>query len=196
MKAYALLKVVSFLLILSFPCSAGLSAQTWGDCCPMCTDMTGGQGRQMNIPNKLHTPISAEWVNHFRQVYAMEKLSTAQYEADSSKYGVVGMPYGMIIRQKIKHMTWEDKMFSAYGIPSDSAVLPIKKTTNIQDAYHVGYSLETDLIPCYEWLITNARDKKSRDILDCILLQTRMHAAMFQHAVRMGVMGIGHGMKH
>lgn len=159
----------------------------------MCGGMTGGQGQQMNIPDRLPAPKDEEWVKNFGQVYALEKLSRVQYEADSSKYGV-NMPYHMIIWQENNHIAWEEKMFSAYGLSSDSPVPPVKQTSSLGEAYQVGYDLETDLIPRYEWLIKNAGDQNSRDVLDFILMQTRMHAAMFQHVMGMG--GMGHRMMH
>lgn len=202
MKTYTVLKLISFLLILSFLISTGLYAQMLGrgdqwknGRCPMCGGMMGRQGQQMKIPDKLPAPENAEWVRNFRQVYALEKLSRAQYEADSQKYGV-NMPYHMIIWQENNHIAWEGKMFSAYGITSDSSVPPVKQTSNLHDAYQVGYNLETDLIPRYEWLINNAGDQDSKDVLDFILLQTRMHATMFQHVMNTGGMGMGHGMMH
>lgn len=202
MKTYTVLKLISFSLILSFLFSTGLYAQMWGrggqgynGRCPMCGGMMGGQGQQMKIPDKLPAPKNAEWVRNFRQVYALEKLSRAQYEADSNKYGV-NMPYHMIIWQENNHIAWEGKMFSAYGISSDSAVPPVRQTSSLQDAYQIGYNLETDLIPRYEWLIKNAGDQNSKDVLDFILMQTRIHATMFQHVMSMGRMGKGSGMMH
>ncbi len=159
----------------------------------MCGGMMGGQDQQLSIPDKLPAPKNAEWVKNFRQVYALEKLSKAQYEADSSKYGV-NMPYHMIIWQENNHIAWEEKLFSAYGIPTDSEVPPVKQTSRLQEAYKTGYNLETDLIPRYEWLIKNAEDQSSRDALDFILMQTRMHATMFKHVMSMGGTGMGHGM--
>ena len=197
MRGSTLLRLIGFSFILTFFCFTDLSAQMGGrgdqwynGRCPMCGGMMGGQGRQMTIPDKLPAPENEEWVKNFRQVYALEKLSRAQYETDSSKYGV-NMPYHMIIWQENNHIAWEEKMFSAYGISSDSPVPAVKQTSSLGEAYQVVYDLETDLIPRYEWLIKNAGDQNSKDVLDFILLQTRMHATMFQHVMGMGTMGPG-----
>jgi len=204
MNKRTFLKLIGLLPVFSLLSSKYVYAQMgdrdyeWRDGrCPMCGGMMGRQGERIPIPDKLPTPENEQWVNNFREVYALEKLSRAQYEADSSKYGV-NMPYHMIIRQEYNHISWEGRMFSAYGIPWDSSVPPLKQTSSLQDAYQVGYSLETDLIPRYERLIVNAGDQTSRDILDFVLMQTRMHATMFQHVMRMGGMGtgMGHGMMH
>jgi hypothetical protein len=48
------------------------------------------------------------------------------------------------------------------------------------------------LIPRYEWLVQNAGDRDSAGILNNILLQTRHHLVMFEHALKMGgTMGPG-----
>jgi hypothetical protein len=73
-----------------------LSFLWWGVLLVLCLGVTGvlaqmGPGmmgmhrEQVAIPNKLPTPKNAEWINKLRQIFALEKLSRAQYEADRNK---------------------------------------------------------------------------------------------------------------
>ena len=87
-------------------------------------------------------------------------------------------------------------MFVAYGLPSDVKIQPIKETTTLTQAYENARELEKNLIPHYEWLINNAEDNTTKEVLDTILLQTRIHYTMFDHALQMGWMrgqGMGPG---
>lgn len=189
--------IIWTLLAVVFLYPSALSAQMggrgyYGGRCPMCGGPYGGQGQQLDIPEKLPAPANQEWVERLRQVYALEKLSKIQYEADSAQHNTA-MPYHMIIFQEDGHIDLIGRLFSAYGISSDVTVPDVKKTSDIKDAYQLGYKLETELMPMYEWLVRNAEDKDSAEVLDFILLQTRMHAAMFSHALSMGWMGPGMG---
>ncbi|HEY9765709.1 MAG TPA: ferritin-like domain-containing protein [Chroococcales cyanobacterium] len=158
--------------------------------CPMC----GGPWstpRSWNgeVPATLPRPKNPAWVTKLQGVLAIEKHSQSQYEADESKYRVM-MPYRMIIPQEKKHIQWIQGIFQAYGLPSDGKKPPIKPSSSVEQAYQIGQALEADLIPRYVWLIRNAEDEKTRQVLDTILLQSRMHHAMFTHALEMG-MGMG-----
>ena len=57
--------------------------------------------------------------------------------------------------------------------------------------------METDLLPRYEWLVKKAEDRDTAQVLNAILLQSRWHLVMFEHALRMGhgygySRGLGH----
>jgi len=152
--------------------------------------------REMSIPDKLQEPKSDEWVSKLKQILALEKLSQVQYEADSKKYQV-HMPYRMVIPQEANHIEWINKLFAAYGLPSDVKVQPVKETTTLTQAYENARELEKNLIPQYEWLTNNAEEDTAKEVLDTILLQTRIHYTMFDHALHMGWMrgqGMGPGM--
>ena len=152
--------------------------------------------RDISIPEKLQKPKNEEWVGKLQQILALENLSKLQYEADSKKYQV-HMPYRMVIPQEENHIEWIKKLFVAYGLPSDVKVQPIKETTTLTQAYENARELEKNLIPQYEWLIKNAEDNTTKEVLDTILLQTRIHYTMFDHALHMGWMrgqGMGPGM--
>jgi hypothetical protein len=148
--------------------------------------------QEISIPDKLQKPKNEEWVSKLKQILALEKLSQAQYEADSKKYQV-HMPYRMVIPQEENHIEWINKLCTAYGLPSDVKVQPVKETTTLTQAYENARELEKNLIPQYEWLINKAEDNTAKEVLDIILLQTRMHYTMFDHALQMGWMG-GQGM--
>lgn len=148
--------------------------------------------RDISIPEKLQKPKNEEWVSKLQQILALENLSQLQYEADSKKYQV-HMPYRMVIPQEVNHIEWIKKLFAAYGLPSDVKVQPIKETITLTQAYENARELEKNLILQYEWLINNAEDNTAKEVLDTILLQTRIHYTMFDHALQMGWMR-GRGM--
>jgi rubrerythrin len=161
--------------------------------------MMGMHGKQVAIPEKLPTPKNAEWINKLRQIFALEKLSQAQYEADREKYQV-NRPYMMVIPQEENHVEWIGRLFSAYGLPADGRVPPVEQSQSLEQAYKIALKLEEDLIPQYQWLIANAEDQTSGQVLGTILHQTQMHYRMFSHALGMGG-GMGHrmggrGMRH
>ena len=86
--------------------------------------------REMSIPDKLQKPKSDEWVSKLKQILALEKLSQVQYEADSKKYQV-HMPYRMVIPQEANHIEWINKLFAAYGLPSDVKSTTCQRNNNI-----------------------------------------------------------------
>ena len=112
--------------------SAQMGGRGYGGRCPMCGGPYGEQGQQLDIPEKLPAPASGEWVERLRQVYAREKLSKIQYEADSAQYNTA-MPYHMIIFQEDNHIDLIGRLFSAYGISSDVKVPDVKKTSGIKE---------------------------------------------------------------
>lgn len=165
---------------------------------PMGPGMMRGYGSmgasQVSIPDKLPKPQNQEWVDKLRQILVLERLSQAQYESDRAKYQV-NMPYTMILPQEGDHIGWITRLFAAYVLPSDGKTPPTKQSDTLAQAYEIGRQLEEGLIPQYEWLIRNAPDNTASQVLDTILLETRMHYTMFDHALRMGGMrGSGMGM--
>ena len=64
--------------------------------------------------------------------------------------------------------------------------LPIKDSRSLVEAYELSRKMEDDLLPRYEWLVKNAEDRDTAEVLNYILGQSRHHAVMFEHALRMG----------
>jgi hypothetical protein len=152
--------------------------------------------QDVNIPDKLPKPKNEEWVSKQKKILDLEKLSQAQYEADRNKYQI-NMPYMMVIPQEGNHIEWIKKLFSAYGLKHEAKVTPVKETKTLTRAYENARELEKKLIPQYEWLINKTEDNTTKEVLDTILLQTRIHYTMFDHALQMGWMrgqGMGQGM--
>jgi rubrerythrin len=93
----------------------------------------------------------------------------------------------MIIPQEENHIQWIDSLYAAYKVkPADTKPKKTKSKT-ITDAYQTGIKIEDQAIPIYESLVKNASDSTSASVLNTILYQTRMHAMMFNHALRMGM---------
>lgn len=158
-----------------------------------------GMGRGMmgypialDVPDKLPLPKNQEWTQKLQEVLALERLSYAQYAADAEKYNAY-MPYHMVIPQEEDHIRTIEQLFAAYGLPADGKPRPVTDTKTITEAYEICIKLEGDLIPRYEWLVKNAGDRESAGFLNELLLQTRHHLTMFEHALRMGG-GMGPGM--
>ncbi len=172
--------VIGLTVILAFMLSSdNLYAQ------PMRGYGMGSFSQGIEVPKKLPKPQNNEWVNKLRQILALEKLSQAQYETDREKYRV-NMPYMMVIPQEENHINLISKLFAAYGLPSNVKVPKVKESKTLTRAYEIARKLEEDLIPQYEWLIKNTGDNTTIQVLDAILLETRMHYTMFDHALRMG----------
>ncbi len=146
--------------------------------------MGGRHGGQVNIPDKLPPPKNQEWITKLRQILALEKLSVAQYEADQAKFQA-NMPYHMIIRQEEWHVDWITQLLKAYGLSAEVKTPALTPTKSLQEAFEVCIKLEADLFAPYEWLIQNAEDQTSAQVLTTILQQTRMHHRMFQHHLQM-----------
>ena len=183
--------VIGLIVIVAFILSSGvLYAQ------PRTGYSMGSVTQTIKIPKTLPEPVNDEWVSKLKKVLALEKLSEAQYEADGEKYRVE-MPYMMVIPQEENHIDLITKLFAAYGLPSDVKVPKVKETKSLTEAYGIARKLEEELIPQYEWLLQIADDNTTLQVLDAILLETRMHYTMFDHALRMGWSkgrGMGYGM--
>jgi rubrerythrin len=202
MRRYVLLTVaVVMSLLVAMPALAQYGTGWWGG---MGGGMMGGRGYGYgmgggmmgypvapDVPGKLPAPKTQEWTQKLREVLALERLSYEQYTADAEKYNAY-MPYNMVIPQEMDHVRAIEQLFAAYGLPADGKPGPITETKTVTDAYALCVKMETDLIPRYEWLVKNAGDRESAGVLNEILLQTRYHLTMFDHALRMGgVMGPG-----
>jgi hypothetical protein len=156
-----------------------------------------GQGMMMRsadirVPKSLPKPQDKEWVADLERVLSLEELSQRQYEADSAKYNL-RMPYARVIPDERNHIRWIRDLFSAYDIAPSAKKLSLEQTGHAEEAYRVAMKLEEDLIPKYESLIQRAEDEDTAQILDAILLETRMHYTMFSHGLRMGGMMRGRG---
>jgi hypothetical protein len=148
----------------------------------------------MEIPTTLPKPKSARWTKELVKVLELEILSKDQYESDSAKY-LARMPYMRVIPDEHNHIRWISQLFSAYGVKPEPRTLSLKETADLTEAYVVCIQLEANLIPRYETLIGTAEDDATARVIDRILRETRMHYAMFSHALRMGgMMGRGGGM--
>lgn len=116
---------------------------------------------------------------------ALERLSLVQYQTDEDKFHVY-RPYMMIIPQEENHIQWITELFTAYGLSAAGPTPAIKRSQTITQAYEIAMGLESDLIPRYEGLINDAKDRDTSQVLNTILHQTRMHYRMFSMALRMG----------
>lgn len=151
-----------------------------------------GYGVSGYVPQKLQTPKNQEWVKKLREILVLERLSFDQYAADAEKYNTY-MPYRMVIPQEQDHVMTIERLFAAYGLPVDGKPAAVKDTKTLTEAYELCVKMERDLIPRYEWLVKNAGDRDSAGILNNLLIQTRYHLAMFEHALQVGGSGMGGG---
>lgn len=160
--------------------------------CPMCgRSWDGRDGRSFEIRENLPRPAD-EWLQQLSLAMEKEKLSQAQYIRDSRKFDL-RMPYMRVIPDEENHISWINGLYQAFGEEYTAGVPPVKETGSPEEAYRLGMELEKELVPIYEWLIENTSDDQVRQVIETILFQTRMHQAMFQHALRMGGM-MGRGM--
>jgi len=155
-------------------------------------------GGWLEVPDKLPAPKNTEWMQKLREILTLEKESLAQYEADQEKFNAY-MPYMMVIPQEENHVDWIEQLFAAYGLSADGKIPPVVDNETLTDAYELSVKLENELLPRYEWLIKKAEDRDTAQVLNGILIQSRWHLVMFDHALRMGHgygYGRGWGMRH
>jgi Rubrerythrin len=145
----------------------------------------GMMGGGVDVPVKLPAPKNAEWVQKLKEILTLEKQSLAQYQADQEKFNA-HMPYVMVIPQEENHIAWIGQLFEAYGLPADGKAEPVVQNKTLTEAYELGTKVESDLLPRYEELVKKAADRDTAQVLNTILLQSRWHLAMFQHALSMG----------
>lgn len=146
---------------------------------------SGMMGGWIDVPAKLPAPKNTEWAQKLKEILMLEKESLAQYQADQEKFNAY-MPYMMVIPQEDNHVIWIEQLFNAYGQPADGKVPPVKENKTLTDAYELSVKMENDLWPRYEWLIKKAEDRDTAQVLNFILLQSRWHLVMFEHALRVG----------
>ena len=139
----------------------------------------------IDVPDKLPAPKNAEWAQKLREILTLEKESLAQYEADQEKFNVY-MPYMMVIPQEENHVEWIGQLFKAYGLPADGKTPPVVDNKTLTNAYELSVKMENELLPRYEWLVKKAEDRETAQVLNAILIQSRWHLVMFDHALRMG----------
>ena len=145
----------------------------------------GMMGGWIDVPTKLPAPKNTEWVQKLREILTLEKQSLAQYQADQEKFNAY-MPYMMVIPQEENHIEWIEQLFKAYGLPADGKAAPVVENKTLTDAYELSVKMESDLLPRYEWLVKKAEDRDTAQVLNTILIQSRWHLVMFDHALRMG----------
>jgi len=139
----------------------------------------------VDISSKLPAPKSTEWVQKLREILTLEKQSLNQYQTDQEKFNAY-MPYMMVIPQEENHIAWIEQLFKAYDLPANGKAAAVVENKTLTEAYELSTKLESDLLPRYEWLVKKAEDRDSAQVLNTILLQSRWHLVMFEHALRMG----------
>ncbi|MFW6245535.1 MAG: hypothetical protein ACOC36_06580 [Fibrobacterota bacterium] len=153
--------------------------------CPMCGRRWDGDNRfNPPIPETLPTP-QGSWLEDLSVVLAKERLSRAQYTKDSRKFNI-RRPYGMVIPQEENHIAWISQLYDAFGVVVPDTIPPLEETSSAQEALQTAMTLEEELVPLYESLIRRAGNEQVEQVINEILLQTRMHYTMFQHALSMG----------
>jgi hypothetical protein len=145
----------------------------------------GTMGEWVAIPTKLSAPKNTEWVQKLREMLTLEKQSLAQYQADQEIFNAY-MPYIIVIPEKERHIEWIEQLFKAYGLPADEKTAPVVENKTLAAGYELSVKLESDLLPRYECLVKKAEDRDTAQVLNAILLQSRWHLVMFDHALRMG----------
>lgn len=145
----------------------------------------GMMGGWIDVPTKLPAPKNAEWVQKLREILMLERQSFAQYQADQEKFNAY-MPYMMVIPQEENHIQWIGQLFAAYSLSADGKVAPVVDNKTLTEAYELSAKMESDLLPRYEWLVRKSEDRDTAQVLNGILIQSRWHLVMFEHALRMG----------
>lgn len=153
----------------------------------------GMMGDWISVPEKLPAPKNQEWIDNLREVLDLEKKSYRQYSLDAEKYNAA-MPYLMVIPQEEDHVFLIERLFTAYGAKPGRKSSPVVETKSLREAFELCEKMERDLILRYIWLVQKAEDRDSAMVLNHILIQTRWHLAMFEHALGLGGYGMGPGM--
>jgi len=148
----------------------------------------------LTVPEKLLPPKNAEWVANLRELLTLEEKAFDQYITDQEKYNAA-MPYMMVTPQVEDHVETLQRLIEAYGlIPGGRIPGPVVETKSLKESFELAVKTEGALIPRYLWLVQKAEDRFSARVLNHLLLQARIHLAMFQHALSMGGQGMGPGM--
>lgn len=197
--------IISLALVMTFVLGTAVAQSQpgrWGYGYGMGPGMMGGYGGYgmgpgmmggdwINVPEKLPVPKSSEWIQKLREILSLEKESLAQYQADQEKFNAY-MPYIMVIPQEENHVAWIEQLFAAYGLSADGKIPPVIENKTLTEAYQLSVKMENNLLSRYEWLIKKAEDRDTAQLLNIVLIQSRWHLVMFDHALRMG--GYGPGM--
>jgi hypothetical protein len=148
----------------------------------------------LTVPEKLLPPKNAEWVTRLQEILTLEEKAFDQYIADQDKYNAA-MPFMMVTAQVDDHVETLERLIQAYGLnPGERIPGPVVETKSLQESFDLAVKMEEALIPRYLWLVQKAEDRVSARVLNHLLLQARIHLAMFQHALGMGGQGMGPGM--
>ena len=145
----------------------------------------GMMGGWIDVPAKLPAPKNTEWAQKLREILTLERQSLAQYQTDQEKFNAY-MPYMMVIPQEENHIEWIEQLFKAYGLSAEGKAAPVVENKSLTEAYELSTKMESDLLPRYEWLVKKAEDRDTAQVLNTILIQSRYHLVMFEHALRMG----------
>jgi hypothetical protein len=94
----------------------------------------------------------------------------------------------MVLHQEENHIDQIEKLFAAYGLANKAEAPKIHASNSLDAAFATAVDLEAALFEPYEWLIQNAEDDTSPQVLNGILMQSRMHHRMFSHHRGMGGM--------
>ena len=136
---------------------------------------------RLNCPH----PITRNGYKNSEEILTLEKQSLAQYQADQEKFNAY-MPYMMVIPQEENHVEWIGQLFEAYGLAAEGKTDSVVENKALPEAYELSVKMESDLLPRYEWLVKKAEDRDTAQVLNAILIQSRYHLVMFEHALRMG----------
>ena len=152
----------------------------------------GTMGGWVNVPTELPAPKNAQWLGRLRDILGLERESLAQYQSDQRRFNTQ-MPYGMVIPQEENHIRWIEELLKAYGLPVEGKASPaVVRNRTLTEAFKEAAKLEAELLPRYEWLVSKGEDRDTAGVLNTILLQSRWHLALFQHALGAGA-GRGYG---
>jgi hypothetical protein len=152
------------------------------DRCPLCGQNWDGHYPRFNIvPEKLPRPRNEKWIKILRQTLALENQAKIQYANDSIKFNV-HWPYMTVVAQDGNHIKWLENLFKAYRIIGDVSTPDFRKSKNLDSAYRIAIRTEKNLIKKYDWLMKNAPDDKTFEILETILVQTRIQYELFYQA--------------
>ncbi|GAB6145476.1 hypothetical protein [Desulfocicer niacini] len=188
--------IISLVLAMAFAVgTANVYSQSGGNGYGMGSGMMGGHGAygmrsgmmggRIDVPAKLPAPENTEWVAKLNEILKLEIQSLAQYQADQEKFNAY-MPYMMVIPQEESHIASIEQLFKAYDLPADVKTGTVAENKTLTETYELSVKLEGDLLPRYEWLVKKAEDRDTAQVLNAILLQSRWHLVMFEHALRMG----------
>lgn len=145
--------------------------------------MGGGclmHGGGVVIPQTLPRPKSPEWVGRLQHALDLEIRSKLQYELDMEKFRA-NRPFMMVLHHEENHIDQIEALFAAYGLAVRIEAPKLRVSNSLDAAFATAIDLEAALFEPYEWLIQNAEDEISPQILNLILSQSRMHHRVFSH---------------